>query len=811
VRDSLIPIKQFVVKVHSRCDLACDHCYVYESPDQSWRSQPMTMSDEVIAQAAQRIADHAADHHVDDVQVVLHGGEPLLVGLSRMRTIISQLHSAMAGKGRLDLRIHTNGVRLNEQFCELFAEYGVKVGISLDGDEAANDRHRRYADGRSSYGHVIRAIGLLQTERFRHLFAGLLCTIDIANDPLAVYSALMALRPPWVDFLLPHATWADPPVRTPGTDSGYADWLIAIFDRWVEDGRPFGVRTFESILSTLTGGQPLTEALGLTPSDLAVIETDGSYEQVDSLKRAFDGAPETGLNVFDHALDLVARHPGIVARQQGLAGLCQTCQVCPVVASCGGGLYTHRYGTAIRYRPELDFANPSVYCSDLFTLITHIEGRLPDVLADRRETMNHTISDTDFRDLATGFGGAGAVSELIKAEESLRRALVAAVYQGGSTSAAVPETARQGLRDAWTVLAAVDQSQPGVLNEVLGHPYVRVWAVRCLEQLRQPVPADGPGAGPRPSPGLARDLGHLGAIAAVAAVRASAPAKVAVPVLDGAVHLPVLGRLVLETEATAEASHPDGGRVAIVVVDGGALGIQVGDHSWTLDIASQENQSPHWEPVRKIRAPGICVAVEDTDPYRDCHQWPAAPRLSDAEFARWDQSFRDAWRTIQTDHAAYAPALAAGLSMLMPLQPGPEGRDISAAARQAFGAVGVARPADPVTLALLLIHEFQHVKLGAILDLYDLFDAGDTRLYHAPWRDDPRPFEGLFQGTYAHLAVSEFWRVRAQAETGTAAAEASQRYERWHAHTRDAIETLAGSGSLTPLGVRFVDYMRHSV
>ena len=51
----------------------------------------------------------------------------------------------------LDLRIHTNGVLLTERFCELFAEHGVKVGISIDGDRAANDRHRRYADGRSSY------------------------------------------------------------------------------------------------------------------------------------------------------------------------------------------------------------------------------------------------------------------------------------------------------------------------------------------------------------------------------------------------------------------------------------------------------------------------------------------------------------------------------------------------------------------------------------------------------------------------------------------------------------------------------------
>lgn len=32
-----------------------------------------------------------------------------------------------------------------------------------------------------------------------------------------------------------------------------------------------------------------------------------------------------------------------------------------------------------------------------------------------------------------------------------------------------------------------------------------------------------------------------------------------------------------------------------------------------------------WQPVHMLRAPGICVVLEDADPYRDCHQWQAAP------------------------------------------------------------------------------------------------------------------------------------------------------------------------------------------
>ena len=96
-----------------------------------------------------------------------------------------------------------------------------------------------------------------------------------------------------------------------------------------------------------------------------------------------------------------------------------------------------------------------------------------------------------------------------------------------------------------------------------------------------------------------------------------------------------------------------------------------------------------------------------------------------------------------------------------------------------------------MTLALLLIHEFQHVKLGAVLDLFDLFDPADKRLYHAPWRAAMRPLEGLLQGTYAHLAVSRYWRTRQQATAGAEAEAAGKRFRLWDRHTKQAIETLA--------------------
>jgi uncharacterized protein len=707
---------------------------------------------------------------------------------------------------------------LDEQLCEFFREHGVKVGISIDGDRAANDRHRRYADGRSSYDKVIRAIGLLRSGRFRELYAGLLCTIDVANDPLVVYESLIELDPPRVDFLLPHATWDRPPFRAEDADSEYADWLIAIYDRWLADGQPTQIRTFDSIMSTLKGGESLTEALGLGPTGLVVVETDGSYEQVDSLKAAYDGAPETGLNVFDHTLDVVAIHPGILARQQGIDGLCQTCQQCPVVSICGGGLYTHRY------RASTGFANPSVFCADLLKLINHISSHLPEEASSMPETQAHVIRHEDFQALASGLGGASAVATLIESQRSLLRALLGAVYQAGATTSALSAADQVELRAAWSALSTIDRDHPEALTAVLDHPYIRPWAIRCLDQFQSLTvwadDDDQAGAASR----LAADLGHLGGVAAAAAIKAETNAAVTIPVVENAIHLPTLGRLVVGIDEENSAPRVASRKASVEIISkSNEAVIQLNGSCWTLAItglvsgdatpatSASNRTSCDWQPVRMLTAPGIRVALEDTDPYRDCHQWPALPRLTDSEYDRWREQFQEAWREIEDTHAAYAPALAAGLTTLMPLAPAKEGSDVSATARDAFGAVAAALPADPVVLALLLIHEFQHVKLGAVLDLYDLYDRAHDRLYYAPWRDDKRPLEGLLQGTYAHLAVTEFWRARQRVTSGPTAAAARERFLHWRAHTRDAIGTLIDSGSLTSLGTRFVGEMRSSV
>ncbi|OHV61279.1 hypothetical protein BCD48_40120 [Pseudofrankia sp. BMG5.36] len=378
------PFREFVLKVASRCNLDCDYCYVYHLADQSWRAQPRFIADATVAATADRIAEHVRTHDLEFVNIRLHGGEPLLAGRERLRRIVGALRERLAPLTEVIVTVQTNGVLLGESMAAFLVEEDIGVGISLDGDRQANDLHRTYGDGRSSYDEVIAGIQMMQRPEFSSHFLGLLCTIQLAADPVRVWEALLGLDAGGVDFLLPHGTWELPP---PGLAPGdgrtpYADWLIPLFDRWFDAPvRPLSVRTFESLLHLLLGGVGAHESFGLAPVALVVIESDGSYEQVDTMKAVGQGAAASGRTVFADPLDALFDVPAFVQRQLGLHGLAESCRGCEVVTTCGAGLFPHRY------RSHGAYTNPTVYCADQYALIAHMQRRVEEALARRGTTL----------------------------------------------------------------------------------------------------------------------------------------------------------------------------------------------------------------------------------------------------------------------------------------------------------------------------------------------------------------------------------------------------------------------------------------
>ena len=213
-----------------------------------------------------------------------------------------------------------------------------------------------------------RGINLLKSRD--SVFRGLLAVVDLVNDPAAVHGHLASFEPDVIDFNIPHATHDQPLARLDSTKPEYGIWLSRVFDAWIGGDHRNVVRFAEDIMALSCGVKVSVETLGLAPSRIAVIESNGTYESTDTLRAAGEGQSKLDLDVFRHSLDDVLHHPNITFRDSGLESLSDECQRRSLVEVCGGGYLPHRFSSSNGYR------NPSVYCADLTYLISRVQRHL---------------------------------------------------------------------------------------------------------------------------------------------------------------------------------------------------------------------------------------------------------------------------------------------------------------------------------------------------------------------------------------------------------------------------------------------------
>jgi hypothetical protein len=247
-------------------------------------------------------------------------------------------------------------------------------------------------------------------------------------------------------------------------------------------------------------------------------------------------------------------------------------------------------------------------------------------------------------------------------------------------------------------------------------------------------------------------------------------------------------------------------------------------------VAADARSRAHPDPAPRLAALGsgtrvlraghdglaIEVRLEDVDPARELLGVTPTARLGDAEAAHWQACLADAWRLLVTRHRADAEVLADVLEVIVPVEPDPAARGISATSADAFGAVAMSAPEDGTALAVGLLHETQHSILNAIHYLFDLHTEPDA-LGYSPWRDDPRPASGILHGAYAYLAVTRFWRAEAQADPADRLA--AFEFARWRAAVTATADALLADnptpapigGGLTAAGVRLVSALRDEV
>jgi len=366
VRSALSYVDTVLLKVASRCNLNCTYCYVFNMGDDGWRRQPKRLKDKVeqaiVAQLAELYREQGRPF-----SLVLHGGEPLLLGEAGLKRLLGRLATALPG---CSVHLQTNGTLLTDAMIDICAEHQVGISISLDGPEAITDAFRLDLRGRGSFARVIEAIDRLRAHAAgAELFSGLLAVVDPRSDPQEIYDFFKSTETPSVDFLYRDGNHSNFPFGKASFESvEYGTWMRALLDIYLADPTPPKIRVLDDMLKLAVGGMALKEGVGISDFGILVIDTDGSINKNDTLKSTRNGADlfASHCSVLTHRLTDVVQSDEFAAYHAAQRPTAPICLSCPELQVCGGGMPTHRW------RDDNGLNNPTVFCADQRLLIARM-------------------------------------------------------------------------------------------------------------------------------------------------------------------------------------------------------------------------------------------------------------------------------------------------------------------------------------------------------------------------------------------------------------------------------------------------------
>ena len=124
---------QFMLIPSLACPAECSYCF---GPHEG-----AIMSPAVLDQALDFFDHIAQETEQKNIKVTFHGGEPLTAGHDLWQQALIGLRSRF-GEGGYKIALQSNLWLLDDEYCRMFSEHGVKAGTSLDGPRHITDHQR---------------------------------------------------------------------------------------------------------------------------------------------------------------------------------------------------------------------------------------------------------------------------------------------------------------------------------------------------------------------------------------------------------------------------------------------------------------------------------------------------------------------------------------------------------------------------------------------------------------------------------------------------------------------------------------------
>ncbi|PJC86694.1 anaerobic sulfatase maturase [Vibrio sp. HA2012] len=359
----------------SICNIDCKYCFylekekLYPERNLNWRMDERTLE--------AYIQQHIDAQEGNEVIFAWQGGEPTLLGIEFYQRVI-QYCGQYAQEKTIHHAFQTNGILIDERWCEFFKQNNFLVGLSIDGPQELHDYYRVTRSKKGTHEQVMRAVHLF------HLYDISFNTLTVVNDknvhePIKVYEFLKEIGSTYIQFIPlverkinagEHLAGPNEPFASVTSWSvnanDFGQFLSVIFDYWIrKDVGSVFVQLFDSVFGSWLGHSAGLCVFSRTCGHAFALEANGDLYQCDHYVY-----PEFKLGNI-HEMTIKEMNKSKEAIQFGLnkQNLLDTdCKRCRFLFACNGGCPKHRFEISFSSYP-----NHNYLCRGYYHFFSHIE------------------------------------------------------------------------------------------------------------------------------------------------------------------------------------------------------------------------------------------------------------------------------------------------------------------------------------------------------------------------------------------------------------------------------------------------------
>ena len=274
-RQQIGPLELLVLQGTPFCNLDCSYCYLPDRDDR--RKMDLAVAEKAVEWVLEaNLVEH-------EFTVVWHAGEPLVLGVDYYEQAIERIRHLVPAEIEVNHSIQSNGVLINERWCDFFKRRNIRLGLSVDGPAEIHNAFRRTRDGKGTHAKLSQKIELLSEQQVAfHVIAVL--TGRSIRDPERMFEYFSGLDIDYLCFNLEEIEAANPESTLLKQDCyrDYVDFLERFFELRQQYRPGLQIREIDGAINSIANWRATAQHESVrpqenTPFKILNVDVEGNF------------------------------------------------------------------------------------------------------------------------------------------------------------------------------------------------------------------------------------------------------------------------------------------------------------------------------------------------------------------------------------------------------------------------------------------------------------------------------------------------------------------------------------------------------